>query len=783
MEQLSLFGDLTRPDKSSDISTARAAKSKKNTPVVKSGSISSMIKRLRDFVDEYLGKYRDIYTTITTEMQLEFYIKACLKAQCVAIDTETTGLDPMLDKIVGICLYYPGGSPAYIPIRHISYITGELLSNQLSPEVVAKYLELLVGIKECEMFNAKFDTRFIKNDLGVMLHCTWDGYLAARSMNENEPQGKRGLKDLHAKYVLEGKTDEFSFADIFKKLGIKVFDIVPIDIATLYGAHDGVVTHELVEFQKQYLYYDPDMPFSDRNGMNGVAWCFFNIEMPLVDVMCEVEDTGILLDTEYSKKLSVEYHAKKDQILQKVYALIDELQPKIDEYNRNANQFNLIHAGKEQRPKPILSTPINIGSPQQLAVLFYDVLEYDVVDDKSPRGTGEEILTKWDTELTRAILECRAIDKLLGTYIDKIPRENLNPNDGRVHCKFNQYGADTGRMSSEEPNMQNIPHDKTRMMFIASPGYVLMSSDYSQQEPSCLASFCKEMGYDKLYDVRRSGGDLYSAVASACFNLPYEQCLEHNPDGTTNKEGKAIRNKAKPVLLGILYGRGDKSVAEGMGITFEEAKKLKANLFKKYPEIMIFERKSLEMGEDLGYVTTICGRKRRLPDLQLDEYEFEWVDAPKSDDVLDFDGEVNTEVPEELCNKYWRKLKQAKFWQKRKIIDEAREKDGINIIDNGGKIADATRQCVNARIQGSAADLTKLAMIDLYNNEELRKLGFRMLVPVHDEIIAECPEENAKECATLLAEVMSKAAEKILSMPFKCDVEITREWYGERVAV
>ena len=150
MEQLSLFGDLTRPDKSSDISTARAAKSKKNTPVVKSGSISSMIKRLRDFVDEYLGKYRDIYTTITTEMQLEFYIKACVNVQCVAIDTETTGLDPMLDKIVGICLYYPGGSPAYIPIRHVSYITGELLSNQLSPEVVAKYLELLVGIKECE---------------------------------------------------------------------------------------------------------------------------------------------------------------------------------------------------------------------------------------------------------------------------------------------------------------------------------------------------------------------------------------------------------------------------------------------------------------------------------------------------------------------------------------------------------------------------------------------------------------------------------------------------------
>ncbi len=782
MEQLSLFGDLSRPDKQADIELTKKSKTKqKKAPTVRGGSISSKINKVREFVEKHLGKYKDQYVTITTEMQLEFYVKACIKAKCVSIDTETTGLDPMLDKIVGVCLYYPDGNGAYIPLRHKSYITGELLDNQLSPEVVAKYLVMLVDIEEDEMFNAKFDMRFISNDLGVKLRCTWDGYLAARSMNENEEHNN--LKYLHSKYVLEGREDEFTFADIFKQLGITCFDIVPIDIATLYGAHDAVITHELRKFQEQYLYYDPACTFDDRNGMNGVAWCFFNIEMPLIEVLCELEDTGILLDKEYAHKLSVEYNEQKAQALEKFANIIAQYQPDIDTYNKRAIEFNRNVAGKEQKRMPILDTPVNISSPQQLSVLFYDILGYEVVDTKSPRGTGEDILQKWDTELTRAILEYRGIDKLLGTYIDKIPRENANPNDGRVHCKFNQYGADTGRMSSESPNLQNIPHDKTRKMFIASPGYVLMSSDYSQQEPSCLAAFCYQMGYDKLYNVRRSGGDLYSAVASACYKLTYEECLEHNPDGTTNKEGKAIRNKAKPVLLGILYSRGDKSVAEGMGIPIEKAKQLKANLFKKYPEIMIFERKSLEMGEDLGYVTTICGRKRRLPDLQLDEYEFKWVDAPKSDDVLDFDGEVNDEVPDEICNKYWRKLRQARFGQKRKIFEEANKKDGVWIIDNGGKIADATRQCVNARIQGSAADLTKLAMIDLYHNEELRQLGFRMLVPVHDEIIAECPEENAKECSRLLAEVMSKAAEKILNMPFKCDVEITREWYGETVEV
>lgn len=762
MEQLSLFGDLSRPDKQADIELTKKSKTKqKKAPTVRGGSISSKINQVREFVEKHLGKYRDQYTTITTEMQLEFYIKACVEAKCVSIDTETTGLDPMLDKIVGVCLYYPNGNGAYIPLRHRSYITGELLDNQLSSEVVAKYLVKLVDIEEDEMFNAKFDTRFIKNDLGVKLHCTWDGYLAARCMNENEEH--TNLKYLHSKYVLEGKEDEFSFGEIFKGISI---DLIPIDIASIYGAHDAVITHELRKFQEPYLYYDPACSFEDRNGMNGVAWCFFNIEMPLVDVLCELEDTGILLDKEYAHKLSVEYNEKKEQALKKFYDLT----------------ANLVYPKGVDISK--LDNPINIGSPQQLAILFYDILGYEVVDDKSPRGTGVDILQKWDTELTRAILEYRAIDKLLGTYIDKLP-ECANPNDGRVHCSFNQYGADTGRMSSSDPNLQNIPsHNKDiRKMFVASPGYVLMSSDYSQQEPSCLAAFCYQMGYDKLYNVRRSGGDLYSAVASACYKLTYEECLEHNPDGTTNKEGKAIRNKAKPVLLGILYSRGDKSVAEGMGISFDEAKQLKANLFKKYPEIMIFERKSLEMGEDLGYVTTICGRKRRLPDLQLDEYEFKWVDAPKSDDVLDFDGEVNDEVPDEICNKYWRKLRQARFGQKRKIFEEANKKDGVWIVDNGGKIADATRQCVNARIQGSAADLTKLAMIDLYHNEELKKLGFRMLIPVHDEIIAECPEENAKECSRLLAEVMSKAAEKILNMPFKCDVEITREWYGDTVEI
>lgn len=290
------------------------------------------------------------------------------------------------------------------------------------------------------------------------------------------------------------------------------------------------------------------------------------------------------------------------------------------------------------------------------------------------------------------------------------------------------------------------------------------------------------MGYDALFNARFKGNDLYSEVASAIFNLPYEDCVEHRADGSINKEGKKRRNDAKPVLLGILYDRGDDSVAEALGITLEEAKRLHQNLYKRFPEILVFERESVNMAKELGYVDTICGRKCRIPEMLLDRYEFEWVDAPKTDDVLDFDNDVDMEVPDELCDKYWSKL-HKKYAKKRDIFKEANEKDGIWIIDNTLKIADATRQCVNSRIQGSAADLTKKAMAEVLKNARLTELGFKLLIQVHDELIGECPEENIEECSKLLAEVMSKAAEELIGMPFSCDAEVTKAWYGEKVEI
>lgn len=302
----------------------------------------------------------------------------------------------------------------------------------------------------------------------------------------------------------------------------------------------------------------------------------------------------------------------------------------------------------------------------------------------------------------------------------------------------------------------------------------------SQQEPKVMTQMCKDPKMIKAY---QEGKDLYAEIAALSFNTSYENCLEFRPDGTTNPEGKNRRSQAKSILLGVLYGRGVPSIAEQLGTTTKKAQAIKDSVFKGFPAIPKFEHDSLEMAEELGYVTTLWGRKRRLPDLQLPEYEFEWKDGvPHDDDLLDFDAmnePEDTEVPEDVQRYYLKKLRKAWGSQKRPIFEEAAQ-EGIRIIDNGGKIADATRQCVNARIQGSAADMSKLAMILVGNDKQLKQWGFRLLIPVHDELIAECPEENAEKCAERFAQLMSKAAESKLTIPIKCDVEITKAWYGER---
>lgn len=735
------------------------SKAKQVVPTIKGkGNLLDRIDSIKAMVEKYLGKYRDEYIVIDNEDILSAYIDKCIANHYISIDTETDGLDPLINHMAGICIYTRGEKSAYIPLNHISYITQMVVPNQLQTDVVIPQFERLLATKpDIDMFNAKFDIRFMRAYGIKDIYCTWDGYLASMLMNENDEQ--HGLKWLHKKYVLNGKEDAFKFDDLFKDIP---FTMIPINVGYLYAAHDPIITTELCDYQRKYLRAD-----SDREDMRALYDVMMNIEMPCISVIADMEDTGVLFDSEYRQLLSDKYNKL--------------LQEKLNNFNGLVSMYDKeIEAYKVKNPNHKLDTPINVASPTQLAVLFYDIIGCESVDKKSPRGTGEDILKKLDNPIADAILEWRSMSKLVDTYIDKLP-SCVNPNDGRIHCSFNQYGAKTGRMSSSNPNLQNIPsHNKDiRKMFIASPGYVLMSSDFSQQEPKCLAALCRKHGDSQMYNTFMQGKDLYSEIASKAFDKPYEECREFNVDGTTNKAGKERRTQAKSILLGVLYGRGEASIGEQLNVSTKKAKDIKDSVFKGFPAIKQFEQDSLDMAHELGYVTTVCGRKRRLPELQLDEYEFTWKDGtPPDDDVLDFDSEETVqEIPERTKRKYLTRLHNAWGSQKRRIFEEANA-EGIWIVDNGMKIADATRQTVNSRIQGSAADLTKLAMIELSNNKRLKELGFRLLIPVHDEVIAECPEDNVKECSKLLAETMSKAAEKILEMPIKCDVEITREWYG-----
>lgn len=754
MARKSLFDDFGER-KTDDASIIKKAKTKKVVTSARMGggnSLLSKVKAIIDVVKSALSQFQDETLIIRDEGELHRYVDRCLANGVVAIDTETTGLNPLVDMIVGVCLYTPGDKPAYVPMEHINYITLEKEPNQLPKEVVSREMSRLKDCAEIDEHNAKFDTRFMRHSLGVNIVCTHDTHLASMLIDENAPT--HALKPLHKDWVLGGVGDAFKYDDLFSGID---FRYVPIGVAGLYAAHDPKITYELAEWEREHM---------DEESL----WVFHNIEMPCVQVLCDMEDTGIQLDFDYNAKLADKY----EDMVARTREELDEL---IAPYELQIRQY------------PKLDYPINYDSPSQLKVLLYEIMKIPPLIDKRTKepiyGTGEEILSQLKTDFTETLLSYRGLVKLFGTYIDKMPSCTLE--DGRVHCVFNQYGAKTGRMSSSDPNLQNIPsHNKEiRKMFVASDGYLLMSSDFSQQEPKALAALCRKGGDNQMYDTFMAGKDLYSEIASKAFNKPYEECREFDENGNKNPPAyKERRTQAKSILLGVLYGRGTASVAEQLRTTTEKAAAIKESVFQGFPAIKQFEEKSLEMAHEKGYVTTVCGRRRRLPDLQLEEYEFKWKDGVSPyEDPLDFENDTSDiPVPNELKDKYLKLLSRCSFNKKRKIFEQA-NKEGVWIVDNGGKIADATRQCVNARIQGSAADLTKIAMIELHKNEELKRLGFRMLVPVHDEVICECPEENVKRCSELLAETMSKAAEKVLDMPIKCDVEVSKAWYGESIEV
>ena len=277
----------------------------------------------------------------------------------------------------------------------------------------------------------------------------------------------------------------------------------------------------------------------------------------------------------------------------------------------------------------------------------------------------------------------------------------------------------------------------------------------------------------------KAGKDLYATIATGVYNNSYWDNMEHREDGSANPEGKKRRSACKSLLLGLMYGRGAASIAEQIGSSVQEAQKIIDDFYTGFPKVKQWVDKTEADAKVNGYVEDLWGRRRRLPDIQLPDYTIKYVgQSTKFNPLLGSTGAVNSDA-DKLVEKYRKAI--GKGVDKHtyvKIRDEAAAQN-VKVIDNGAFISQAQRQCVNARVQGGAASMSKIAMAKVFHDPILRELGFRIVLQIHDEIIGECPEENAKAAAERLCQVMQNCVADKISVPFKCDPSIVHCWYED----
>lgn len=653
--------------------------------------------------------------TIRTPERLKEYMDHCKQSGEYVLDVETTGLDIYNDILVGICLYTPGETSAYVPFNHTD-LQNVRVADQMSEEQVRDIMLPCLQDQElrCINHNIKFDNKKLAWDWKqIIVNIYWDTLIAGYVLNENEPHG---LKPLYNKYILHGKGSSEDYGDLFE--GIP-FNYVPIDVATVYGANDGFKTYALYKFQAQYLRED-----HPREDFRKMYYVFREVEMPLIPLCTDMEMRGVEIREDFAKELSEDFN--KEMV---------EVEAKCDAYVEQFKQYILDHNNLMRLTKG--TCKINYSSPQQVAALFYDIFKLRSVSRKEPRGTGDKIIQKFlstakkkDTKKSREFAEFlenyqrfKEIKKLLGTYVDKIPQVKETKINA-VYTTYNQYGAKTGRFSSSDTvskiNLQNIPSKEKRIrkIFKARDGYKLVGGDFSQIEPRVLAFLS---GDESMINAYKEGKDLYAIMGSQVYQLPYEDCREFYPDGTVNAEGKHRRTTMKSVLLGIMYERGATAIGEQFNKSAEWAQQLIDNFYKSFPKINQYRLKIENMAETYGYVTTITGRKRRLPDMQLED----------KDDY---------------------------------------------------RYQEAHRQSLNSVIQGSSADIMKLSMIAIYNDPRYKALDCHMIITVHDELIMEVPEDHIKEGAELLVGTMKRVGHSLIDLPMSVDAEVNDYWYGENLA-
>ena len=867
----------------------------KNLMKNKKVEIKDKLSILYKYVFRVLGRHSNNTLIITTKADLIKYIYTAIQDGTISYDTETNNsVDPITGEIIGLCLYSKSQKPAYVPIGHIDVNTGKKLKNQVTLEDCTEQLQRLVDNNvNIVMHNGKFDYQFTKMFLHVELPIYWDTMIASRMINENDISAS--LKWQYHTYV-DNTHPIYDIDSMFPGIPYNIID--PFYFA-LYSATDALMTLELYEYQLNIL-SQPDQ--------KGAYRLFRDVESPLIIPVAEMELDGIKFDKEYGDRLLDKYTRKFKEAEEDVNLEMEQYTQQINEWklSKEANAKPKVYKDEKEnlldkKGKPrytlkddkgyyklgkskleILEDPINLDSPPQLAILLYDILKLEPVDDENPRSTDKYTLTEYADsgfKLAKKLLERKQIKTLLDDFIEKLPKL-VNPVTGKIHCNFNQTGREekgvvTGRFSSSNPNLQQIPskNNELRLLFCGDKvehnveitewfynitdgdevqlkdgswveigqlqlgmtlenghivtkildrvnfvngtpyykietdvmegtiktrtPYMLVGSDYSAQEPRLTAYYSQDETMKQAYIDKK---DLYSVIAAQSFGVSYDDCLEFYPKGTVinidgqevvcgdkthqNKAGKKRRKMAKSILLGILYGRGARSVGEQIEKSKEEAQEIIDTFFNSFPKVKKWIDDTHAKVKKLLYVEDWYGRRRHLKDVGLEPYSIEWTEFHKKHNS-DFNPILicKDRNNDKIINYYKNELAKAKGWKQIEEIKERALKDELVITSNSNRIAKAERQSVNSIVQGGAATLTKMAMLNIYNDKELNELGLRMLIPIHDEILCTCPKINAEKAADRLVQVMIDTAKPYIDVPMSCDPYIVSHWYWDELSV
>ena len=595
------------------------------------------------------------YHTIRTKNELDELIEVMKKAPYISFDTETTSLDYMNAELVGVSIALKPNEAFYIPINH-NY---EGVEKQLEEHFVLEALKPFLESEEIPKngHNLKYDRHILQN-LGIDLKGKLLDTMLFSYVN-NSTIKRHNLDAVSKRYLNINPT---SYEDVAGKGAKQIpFSEVSIEVASEYASEDADISLKLYEHIEPLVQKETKL-----------AKLYSEIEGPLIYTLGDIERNGVLIDSEKLNEQSKELEAKILKLEQKVQK----------------------SAGED----------FNLGSPKQLQEILYEKLGLPVIK-KTPKGqpsTAESVLQElsMDFPIVQDILSYRAISKLKSTYTDKLPKM-VNSNTGRVHTSYHQAVTATGRLSSSDPNLQNIPirseeGRRIREAFIAPDGYKILAADYSQIELRIMAHLSRDQG---LMDAFAKGQDIHQATAAEIFSI--------NIDEVTANQ----RRSAKAINFGLIYGMSAFGLSKQLQITRAEAQNYIEQYFDRYPQVKHYMDETKQSAKKMGYVETVFGRRLYLADIESSNY------------------------------------------QRRQY---------------------AERSAINAPMQGTAADLIKMAMILLHQKIKEESFEAKIIMQVHDELVIEVNENQSDELSEITTSVMSEISK--LDVDLKVDADIGNNW-------